>query len=61
MPEGSLVALIRRQGEVLVPRGRTVLQEGDRLTIIGEPMGLATLAERYGKGRMKGSLAGKAK
>ena len=48
MPEGSLVALIRRRGETLVPRGRTVLHEWDRLTIIGEPLGLKELAERYG-------------
>ncbi len=48
MPEGSLVALIRRYDETLVPRGRTVLREGDRLTIIGEPPGLSELAERYG-------------
>ena len=47
MPEGSLVALIRRRGETLVPRGRTVLHEWDRLTIIGEPLGLKELAERY--------------
>ena len=47
MPEGSLVALIRRRGETLVPRGSTVLHEWDRLTIIGEPLGLKELAERY--------------
>ncbi len=38
---------IRRRGETLVPRGRTVLCERDRLTIIGEPAGLAELAKRY--------------
>ena len=48
MPEGSLVALIRRRGETLVPRGGTVLHEWDRLTIIGEPLGLKELVERYG-------------
>lgn len=50
MPEGSLVALIRRRGRSIVPRGRTVLMDGDRLTIIGEPEGLATFAKRYGDG-----------
>lgn len=49
MPEGTLVALIRRFGVTVVPRGRTVLREGDRLTIIGEPVGLGQLAERYGR------------
>jgi basic amino acid/polyamine antiporter, APA family len=47
MPEGSLVALIRRYGVTVVPRGRTVLREGDRLTIIGDPVGLRELAHRY--------------
>ena len=48
MPEGSLVALIWRHGQSIVPRGATELQEGDRLTIIGEPQGLQTLAEQFG-------------
>jgi amino acid transporter/mannitol/fructose-specific phosphotransferase system IIA component (Ntr-type) len=48
LPEGSLIALIRRYGETLVPRGRTVLREGDRLTIIGAPAGLREVELRYG-------------
>jgi amino acid transporter/mannitol/fructose-specific phosphotransferase system IIA component (Ntr-type) len=48
LPEGSLVALIRRYGETLVPRGRTVLREGDRLTIIGAPAGLREVETKYG-------------
>jgi mannitol/fructose-specific phosphotransferase system IIA component (Ntr-type) len=51
MPPGSLVALIRRYGSTIVPRGQTVLREGDRLTIIGEPEGLNQLEERYGAAR----------
>jgi amino acid transporter len=47
MPEGTLVALIRRYGETLVPRGRTVLREGDRLTIIGSPGGIKTVSDRF--------------
>jgi APA family basic amino acid/polyamine antiporter len=47
MPTGSLVAVIRRRGETLVPRGSTVLHEWDRLTIIGEPAGLKEIAGRY--------------
>lgn len=35
LPEGVLVALVRRQGRFLVPRGGTVLEAGDRLTILG--------------------------
>lgn len=37
LPTGSLVALVRREGHGIIPRGDTVLQAGDQLTIIGEP------------------------
>jgi basic amino acid/polyamine antiporter, APA family len=47
IPEGSLVALIGRGGRSIVPRGRTVLEEGDRLTVIGEPDSLRKLDERF--------------
>jgi APA family basic amino acid/polyamine antiporter len=47
MPEGSLIALIGRRGRSIVPRGRTVLEEGDRLTIIGEPESLAKLDKQF--------------
>ncbi len=47
MPEGVLVALIRRNGQVIIPRGNTVLEEGDRVTIIGEPDDIQTLYEHY--------------
>ncbi len=50
MPEGTLVALIRRYGETLVPRGRTVLREGDRLTIIGSPASIKLVANQYEDG-----------
>jgi len=49
LPPGCLVALIRRYGEMIVPQGRTVLREGDRLTIIGAPAGLKQLIKRYGE------------
>lgn len=48
MPEGSLVAVVRRDGRDLIPRGSTVLREGDRLTIIGEPDGIAELKRKFG-------------
>jgi len=47
MPEGSLVALIRRKGSTLVPRGNTVLMEGDRMTIIGDAYGISQLKDKY--------------
>jgi amino acid transporter/mannitol/fructose-specific phosphotransferase system IIA component (Ntr-type) len=48
LPEGTLVALVRRYGEILVPGGRTVLREGDRLTVIGSPTALRELKSRFG-------------
>jgi mannitol/fructose-specific phosphotransferase system IIA component (Ntr-type) len=47
LPQGCLVALIRRYGEMMVPQGRTVLREGDRLTVIGSPAGLRLLSGLY--------------
>ncbi|MFP4321817.1 MAG: amino acid permease [Anaerolineales bacterium] len=47
MPEGSLVALVRRGDNVIIPSGKTVLQPGDRITIIGEPEQIQTLYEQY--------------
>ncbi len=47
LPEGTLIALVRRGPEVVIPRGATVLERGDRLTIIGEPAGLHALGERF--------------
>ena len=47
LPEGTLIALVRRGPAVVIPRGATVLERGDRLTIIGEPAGLKALGERF--------------
>lgn len=45
LPEGVLVALVRRDGRFLVPRGRTILEERDRLTIIGGETEIRALRE----------------
>lgn len=37
IPEGALIALIRRADEVMIAMRNTLLHEGDRLTIIGDP------------------------
>lgn len=47
MPEGTLIALVNRESEAIVPRGETVLEEGDRLTVIGEPAGLMIMGRRF--------------
>ena len=36
MPEGSTIAAIHRDGELIIPRGSTVLRAGDRLTILAK-------------------------
>jgi len=47
LPQGTLVALIRRDDEVIVPSGGTTLNDGDRLTIIGDPVNIQKLYEEY--------------
>ncbi len=46
-PEDCLVAMIRRNGQTLIPKGSSVLEEGDRLTIIGDPKGMKELKKKY--------------
>ncbi|MBT5829056.1 MAG: TrkA C-terminal domain-containing protein [Candidatus Latescibacteria bacterium] len=46
-PGGCLVALLRRGGSMLIPRGDTILQEDDRLTVLGAKEGLDALTERF--------------
>jgi basic amino acid/polyamine antiporter, APA family len=48
LPEGVLVALVRRDGRTIVPRGSTVLRDEDRITVIGDPEAIHQLQERYG-------------
>jgi len=48
-PEGCLVAMLRRGGRMVIPRGDTVLRENDRLTILGNNKGLRDLEARFGE------------
>jgi len=50
LAEGCLIAALTRQGHSFVPNGNTVLQSGDRLTIIGAEAGLSELRQRYIEG-----------
>jgi basic amino acid/polyamine antiporter, APA family len=50
IPDGTLVAMIRRGPEQIIPKGDTVLRKGDRLTVIGRPEGVRALRDRYGAG-----------
>ncbi len=47
LPDGCLVAIIRRDGVSIVPRGKTVLALGDRLTVIGDPKDLSSVRARF--------------
>jgi APA family basic amino acid/polyamine antiporter len=46
-PEGCLVALLRREGQTIIPKGSTIIFEGDRLTIIGDPKSMAEFKKEY--------------
>lgn len=37
LPGGSLVTIIKRSGKVKIPHGDSIIQEGDQLSIVGEP------------------------
>lgn len=43
LPKGSLIVLIRRGAATIVPQGDTVIQEGDQVTVIGEPEAVRVL------------------
>jgi amino acid transporter/mannitol/fructose-specific phosphotransferase system IIA component (Ntr-type) len=47
-PAGTLVALVRREGEILIPSGSLVFKVGDRLSIVGESDGIQAIRSRYG-------------
>jgi len=46
-PTDTLIALIRRDEDVVIPRGNALLDHGDRITIIGEPDSIQWLFEEY--------------
>jgi amino acid transporter/mannitol/fructose-specific phosphotransferase system IIA component (Ntr-type) len=46
-PEDCLVALIHRRGHMVVPRGSTILEIGDQLTVIGDERGIRSLKELF--------------
>ena len=47
LPADCIIALIRRNDNMVVPHGDTVLQEGDRLTFVAEPHALVSLRTQY--------------
>lgn len=47
IPDGGMVAMIGRNGHGIVPRGHLVIEEGDRLTVIGSPAALRKLERQF--------------
>jgi Kef-type K+ transport system membrane component KefB/Trk K+ transport system NAD-binding subunit len=46
LPQGAILVLVRREGDVIYPRGDTQLQIGDRLTLMGPLDSVRQLAQR---------------
>jgi Trk K+ transport system NAD-binding subunit len=46
LPEGAIIVLVRREGNVIYPHGNTALQIGDRLTLMGSLEAVRELADR---------------
>ena len=47
LPESTLAAMIRRRGQLVVPHEDTLIETGDRLTILGSPRDIIDLRHRY--------------
>jgi len=56
LPANCLVAVINRGNGTIIPRGRTKLFVDDKLTIIGDPKGVAEINKRYPKSTVKHNL-----
>jgi len=54
LPAGVLVALVRRDEQITIPNGQSTLEEGDRVTIIGNPAGIDRIYELYRRGEREG-------
>ncbi len=47
LPDDCLIAAVHRRDSMIVPHGNTVLDENDRVTVIGESPGLKQLREEF--------------
>ncbi|MBN2425926.1 MAG: amino acid permease [Calditrichaceae bacterium] len=47
LPESTLIAIIHRDEQVIVPSGQTILRENDRITFISNPEGIKELYAKY--------------
>ncbi len=51
IPDRTLIAMVYRNGRVIVPTGKTRLKNGDRLTFIGDQESIAKLNKMYSQKR----------
>lgn len=47
LPDSALLAIVRRKGRSIVPKGSTVLESGDRITFIGTHEAIRELERHY--------------
>lgn len=47
IPQGCLITWLRKGNKVIVPKGSNILEQGDRLTIIGDVESLQEIKKRY--------------
>jgi len=50
LPGESLIAIIYRNGEIIIPHGQTELEPGDELSVIGEPEDIRELMKGHQEG-----------
>ena len=51
MPDNCLIAIIKRENEIVVPDGETVFKLGDKITVIGEPSSILEFQKLYKSGK----------
>lgn len=56
LPANCLVAVINRGDSSIIPRGSTKLFVDDKLTIIGDPKGIALLNKKYPQSTVEGNI-----
>lgn len=47
LPDKCLIAIIKRENEIVVPDGDTVFKYGDKVTVIGEPLSIVEFQKLY--------------
>ncbi len=47
LPPGNLIPVIRRSGRNIIPTGDTIIESGDRITVLGDPKFLKELRLKY--------------